>query len=237
MASFSHRPQCGFPPGFLLRLQRTFPPPLPRTSLQCLCSPRSHFCSPHFQSSEVKPESGISKCHRCYWENMASSSLKLLNVSKLSNTRNTRITLFRGKQYLFEAEWGTHMFGKIFFVSTSKWLHYHNFTLWTSKIDYVNHGWPLIEGKKKCSCLFEKWHVSQSTKNKRNISKLNFRVGYPPNPQLPFCQTFFRKIHREVIFANSLKIRKFSCIWFEDEICNVVFDSFLLETFWICFRE
>lgn len=76
-----------------------------------------------------------------------------------------------------------------------------------------------------------------STKNKRNISKLNFRVGYPPNPQLPFCQTFFRKIHREVIFANSLKIRKFSCIWFEDEICNVVFDGFLLETFWICIIE
>ena len=79
-ASFSRRPQCGFPPRSLLRLQRTFPPPLPRTSLQYLCSPRSHFCSPHFQSSEVKPESGISECHRCYWENMA-SSLKLLKVS------------------------------------------------------------------------------------------------------------------------------------------------------------
>ena len=48
--------------------------------------------------------------------------------------------------------------------------------------------------------------------------------GDPPNPQLPFCQTFFRKSRREVIYANSLKIRKFSphrvwrrnmqcCIW------------------------
>ena len=103
MASFSHRPQCGFPPGSLLRLQRTFLPPLPRTSLQCLCSPRSHFCSPRFQSSEVKPESGIvvfSLLLRKY-------SLFLETSQSLSNTRNTQITLFWGKQYLFEVDWET----------------------------------------------------------------------------------------------------------------------------------